>query len=244
MTEPFGHKRNNRPVASAAELSEAGAAAKEGSMPTPEPIEERADALPESAKRKQILDGARRVFFAQGFAAASMGEIARAAKVSKGTLYVYFDSKEALFTALVEETKRETAERATELDADDPDVANALTELGVRLIGKMVAPQHVAMVRMVIGAAEQFPELGRIFYDAGPGYGMKRLAAYLAHQHERGRLVVPDPETAAWQLNGMLNHPVSTRVLLAGGPVPDEPRIRSYAEDAVATFMAAYGPEK
>ena len=41
-----------------------------------------------------------------------MGEIAREAKVSKGTLYVYFDSKEALFAALIEESKRETAERA------------------------------------------------------------------------------------------------------------------------------------
>ena len=50
-------------------------------------------------------------FFAAGFDAASMGEIAREAKVSKGTLYVYFDSKEALFAALIEETKRATAER-------------------------------------------------------------------------------------------------------------------------------------
>ena len=72
---------------------------------------------------------------------------------------------------------------------------------------------------------------------------MKRLATYLALQHERGRLVVPDPETAAWQLNGMLTHPIS-RVLLAAGPVPDAARIRRYAEDAVATFMAAYGPQR
>jgi AcrR family transcriptional regulator len=230
MTERFGHKRNNLPAALAPMLSEAAAAAKERPMPTPEAIEEPADALPESAKRKQILDGARRVFFAQGFAAASMGEIARAAKVSKGTLYVYFDSKEALFSALVEETKRETAERATELDADDPDVAKVLTELGVRLVGKMVAPQHVAMVRMVIGAAEQFPELAEIFYLAGPDHGKRALAAYLEDQDRR------------WQLNGMLNHPVSTRVLLAGAPAPDDAAVRRYAEDAVATFMAAYGP--
>ena len=40
-----------------------------------------------------------------------MGEIAREAKVSKGTLYVYFDSKEALFAALIDESKRATAER-------------------------------------------------------------------------------------------------------------------------------------
>ena len=66
----------------------------------------------ESAKRRQILEGARRVFLGRGFDAASMGEIAREARVSKGTLYVYFDSKEALFAALIEESKRETAERS------------------------------------------------------------------------------------------------------------------------------------
>ncbi len=49
------------------------------------------------AKIRQILDGARAVFLAVGFDGASMNEIARAAGVSKGTLYVYFPSKVGLF---------------------------------------------------------------------------------------------------------------------------------------------------
>src|SRR5258708_19980290 len=60
----------------------------------------------DSAKRRQIIEGARRVFLAQGFDAASMGEIARAAGVSKGTLYVYFENKERLFDAVVGEECR------------------------------------------------------------------------------------------------------------------------------------------
>ena len=55
----------------------------------------------DGAKRRQIMDGASAVFLAQGFDAASMGEIARAAGVSKGTLYVYFENKEQLFEATV-----------------------------------------------------------------------------------------------------------------------------------------------
>ena len=47
----------------------------------------------DSAKRRQIVEGARNVFLAQGFDAASMNDIARAAGVSKGTLYVYFNNK-------------------------------------------------------------------------------------------------------------------------------------------------------
>src|SRR5262249_20915424 len=57
----------------------------------------------DSAKRKQILDGARRVFLDLGFDGASMGEIARVAGVSKGTLYVYFADKHHLFEAIVEQ---------------------------------------------------------------------------------------------------------------------------------------------
>ena len=67
----------------------------------------------ESAKRRQISWMARcAMFLAQGFDAASMGEIAREAGVSKGTLYVYFDSKEHLFQAIVEEDARPRPSRS------------------------------------------------------------------------------------------------------------------------------------
>src|SRR5438094_8564718 len=57
----------------------------------------------DSSKRRQILDGARKVFMDLGFDGASMGEIARAAQVSKGTLYVYFADKSTLFEAILEQ---------------------------------------------------------------------------------------------------------------------------------------------
>ena len=56
-----------------------------------------ATALDGSAKRRQIMEGARTVFLAAGFDGASMNDIARVAGVSKGTLYVYFDFEGAAF---------------------------------------------------------------------------------------------------------------------------------------------------
>jgi AcrR family transcriptional regulator len=199
------------------------------------------DAVAESAKRKQILDGARRIFFGRGFDATSMGEIAREAKVSKGTLYVYFDSKEALFSALIQESKGDSAERRLYLDDDDPDVEAALKGFAIRLIQKMAAPKHIALVRMVIGAAEQFPALARVFFEAGPAHGARRLAAYFAAQTQAGRLAVPDPEIAAWHFLGMCNHPTLIAVILAQEP-PSEARMARLADAAVATFLAAYAP--
>ena len=68
------------------------------------------------AKRQQILEGAKRVFLKMGFDAASMGAIAKEAGVSKGTLYVYFKSKEELFEAIVEEQRLQEAEQIFALD--------------------------------------------------------------------------------------------------------------------------------
>ncbi len=67
-------------------------------------------------KREQILDGAKRVFMEQGFDAASMNDITRAAGVSKGTIYVYFQNKEDLFGELIQRERL----RITESDPPRP----------------------------------------------------------------------------------------------------------------------------
>src|SRR5260370_28338744 len=76
----------------------------------------------DSAKRGQIMDGAREVFLSHGFDAASMGEIASKAGVSKGTLYVYFNGKEQLFEAIAHEACAAQAEGGFSLDPTDHDV--------------------------------------------------------------------------------------------------------------------------
>ena len=70
-----------------------------------------------SAKRRQIMDGARTVFLSAGFDGASMNDIARAAGVSKGTLYAYFNSKDELFEAIIRGEYAQSAERALHLPA-------------------------------------------------------------------------------------------------------------------------------
>src|SRR5437763_9530179 len=83
----------------------------------------------ESSKRRQILDAARKLFLDLGFDAASMGEIARAAGVSKGTLYVYFADKYALFEAIVERESLEQRKLAFDLDPAR-NVTKTLMEFG------------------------------------------------------------------------------------------------------------------
>ncbi len=154
----------------------------------------------DSSKRRQIVEGARQVFMEQGFDAASMGEIARVAGVSKGTLYVYFKHKEELFEAIVGQQCRAQAEQIFNLDPQDHDVEGILTRLGIAYAQFVCRPGGVSPIRAVIAIAERMPELGRKFYETGPAFGIAQLKAYLSAQVAAGVLEIEDCEIAAAQL--------------------------------------------
>src|SRR5260221_5094393 len=107
----------------------------------------------DSSKRRQILDGARKVFMDLGFDAASMNEIARSAGVSKGTLYVYFADKNRLFEAIIENEALEQGKVAFNLDPAR-DVTTTLTEFGQAYIQLLCRPGGGSATRTVMAIAE------------------------------------------------------------------------------------------
>src|ERR1700755_875610 len=118
----------------------------------------------DSSKRRQILDGARKLFLDLGFDAASMGEIARAAGVSKGTLYVYFADKNRLFEAIVEEETIEQRKVAFNFDPER-DIVTTLREFGLAYIQLLCRPGGGSGIRTVGATAERMPEVGRRYYE-------------------------------------------------------------------------------
>jgi len=194
----------------------------------------------DSAKRRQILDGARAVFLAQGFDAASMGEIAKAAGVSKGTLYVYFENKEELFEAIVHQQCDAQAEALFDLSADGEDVETVLTRLGIGFATFLCSPDQASPLRTVIAIADRMPEIGRQFYESGPACGIAMLAAYLERQVEAGVLKVEDCEVAAAQFLEACQATLFKPVLFNFAPPPSPERIEHVVKIAVRTFLAAY----
>ena len=200
----------------------------------------RADGPEDSAKRRQIMDGARAVFLAQGFDAASMGEIARAAGVSKGTLYVYFENKEQLFEAIVYEQCQTQAEGLFDLDPNDGDVEAVLTRLGVGLVNFLCQPGKASPLRTVIAIADRMPEIGKQFYESGPASGIAMLASYIQRQVDAGTLAVEDCEVAAAQFIDACQSTLFKPVLFNFAPPPPLARIEHVVRIAVRTFLAAY----
>jgi AcrR family transcriptional regulator len=193
----------------------------------------------DTAKRAQIIEGARRVFLAQGFDAASMGTIAREAGVSKGTLYVYFKSKEELFESIVEEEKRHQADQIFTIDDQAP-VETELRRLGAELARFLCRPGGVSTLRTVIAIADRMPELGAKFYQSGPATGIARLKHYLEIKVASGDLKPHDSEVAAAQfIDSCLSTTFKPMLFNFAGP-PDDARILHVVDMAVRTFLAAY----
>jgi AcrR family transcriptional regulator len=200
-----------------------------------------ADPSTDSSKARQILAGARKVFLRDGFDGASMNDIARVAGVSKGTIYVYFPSKEALFAALVREDKRLQAESLGAYDDHDGPVEQVLRRMGLGLMDVMLQQDHVAQARTVIAVAPKFPEIGRAFYDAGPQFGQDRFAAWLERKAAEGQVVVDDFPTAAAHFFNLVQGVLFRRMLFCAEPTPSREAIEATVDSAVRAFLAAYG---
>src|SRR5882724_9722969 len=198
-------------------------------------------AAADSVKRRQIIEGARTVFLTQGFDAASMSDIARKAGVSKGTLYVYFKSKDELFEAITEEQCGMQAERVFELDNADHDVAAVLSRLG-STFAQFMCNRSTSPIRTVIAIADRMPEIGRQFYETGPAVGIAKLSGYLRAQVDAGVLAI-DAEDCDIVASQFLESCLSTTfkpVLFNFAPPPPRERIDHVVAISVRAFMKAY----
>ncbi|MGO9741766.1 MAG: TetR/AcrR family transcriptional regulator [Roseiarcus sp.] len=199
----------------------------------------------DGVKRQQILDGARTVFLSDGFDGASMNDIARVAGVSKGTLYVYFESKEQLFEALIRHDKEQQPERlALSSPPQDTDARQFLGLYGRRLVAIMTKPEMIAQVRMVIAATGKFPRIGQAFYEAGPCYGVRVLSGHLKTLVDRGELEIDDIEVAALQFLEMSKAGLLNRVLFGAAERLAPEEIGARVDKAVDVFLEAYGARR
>jgi len=195
-------------------------------------------------KRRQILRGAWQVFLEQGFDAASMNAVCKAAGVSKGTIYVYFEHKEDLFFALVEDMRARFFRGISEPLAGPGCTEDRLRSYATGLARQLTSEEVVRAQRIVVAVVERMPHLGQRFYDAGARHVLNALSGWLAAEATAGRLRIDDPELAAQQFlelstAGLWRQRVFGRRLAP----PDEAEITRTAEAAVRVFLAAYGPE-
>jgi AcrR family transcriptional regulator len=200
-------------------------------------------------KRRAIVEAATTTFLRNGYLGTSMDEIAALAGVSKQTVYKHFTDKDHLFSevvvATVDEASDPVHDEVVEL-ADSGNLESDLRDLARRQLARVMQPRIMQLRRLVIGEAARFPELGRIFYDRGPGRTIATLAATFERLAARGALTLDDPVLAATQFNWLImSAPVNAAMLLGDDALADDawadPAVLDrHLDQGVRTFLAAF----
>jgi AcrR family transcriptional regulator len=136
-----------------------------------------------SARPEEILAAALDVFTDRGFAATKLEDVARRAGVTKGTIYLYYENKDALFKALVRQTIVPVIAQGEALAHSFTGSARDLFEQLVREYFRLVGDTPLSGIpRLMIAEAGNFPELARFYYEEVVTRGHRLMAGVL----ERG----------------------------------------------------------
>ena len=188
----------------------------------------------------ELLDVAAEVFIEHGFEGASTNEITRRANCSKTTLYTRYPTKEKLFLAVLERRMELIlSDFATTLQPDLP-IEQTLKEYGFQLMQLVLSENQIGMVRVISMEASRFPDLGKRFYELGPGRGVAILSNYMEEQIKRQRLVKEDPLTMAEHLMSLITGGY-VRWTVVG--LPDELSLKEKKQrisTVVEMFLRAY----
>jgi AcrR family transcriptional regulator len=133
-------------------------------------------------RRQQIITGALQAFSEKGYLGTTNKDIAQAARINSAALiYHYFENKEALFQAVIEENLPPVhmADQADFLKAQPPHVA--LMYIGTAIVQAMSQPQTLTLLRLVLAEALREPEVAQAVYQGGPAHVLAFLYDYFAY---------------------------------------------------------------
>jgi len=183
------------------------------------------------------------MFRAQGYDV-SMDVIAAAANVSKQTLYNQFGNKEELFKAMIADraAMMRAPLNASALERHPRDM---LTDVARQYYTHACGANEIGYYRMIIGASQQFPDIGKAYYEAGPKLMHEALALWMAREERLGRLDTGgDPHLAAEHFLALITGHIEAKGLLGVGMEMSPAEIERRARFCADVFMRAFGPQR
>lgn len=188
----------------------------------------------------QVLEGARKVFMADGFEGASVDDIAKQANVSKATLYSYFPDKRLLFM----EVANQECARQSQSAIDNIDMSAAprqvLSQAGRHFLRFITSKFGQQVFRICVAESDRFPEIGRAFYRSGPERMRAEMAEYFTGSIARGELKIDDLALAADQFGELCKADLWPRLMFGVIASVTEADIERVVDGAVETFLARY----
>ncbi|MDQ8730630.1 TetR/AcrR family transcriptional regulator [Bradyrhizobium sp. LHD-71] len=208
-------------------------------------LEERPSAAArKDARREQLLGAATEVFFKSGFAGASVDDVIAKVGGSKRTIYSYFGNKEQLFATIVEEISRRAMGPLADEDMRRESLEATLCEVGRRYIAVIMSPEALQLYRTIIGEGIRFPQLAKIFFEAGPGRASATLASVLQRMATAWGIHDENYKQLAEHFLGMIRDDLHLQVVLGLRPPPTEEEAEIAVRTAVKLFLRGVHPER
>jgi len=189
------------------------------------------------ARPAELVAAALEVFVEKGFAATKLADVARRAGVTKGTVYLYFDSKEALFKAVVRETIVPVIAQGEALARSFTGSARELVERLVREYWRLVGETALAGIpKLMMAEAATFPELTRFYYNEVVTRGHRLMAGVIERGVENGEFRPVDVMVAAKLAMSPLIHATVARRAFASC-MPEAFNVQQYLDTHIDLYL-------
>lgn len=191
------------------------------------------------AKRRAIVVAAGDLFLTKGFERASMDDVAKAAGVSKQTVYSHFQTKERLYAAVIRAVCEDYFPDAMTV-APSARIEERLVRIGHQFVRLISSEPAVNMFRMLVARAGESARLAQLFYEAGPELMSRSVRRVLDEAVRRGELRVSDTARATAHFASLLKGELHFKLSL-GLPVDlSEAAVDRHVKSAVALFLSHY----
>jgi AcrR family transcriptional regulator len=192
----------------------------------------------EAAKLLQLIDAAEDIFLQKGYHTATMSDVAKAAGMSKKTVYQLIDSKAELFAVLL-------AHHQSLLNFPEPlpdwPVSKILTEHLLCLARFLLSPEQISIIRLIMAEYTHSPDLGRVFHEKRFNKAKSKLETCLAGLTAEQGMKVKDVREMSAMLFGMAIGEFHLGVLIGFRTAPSKVALESRIRRAVDIFLTGCG---
>lgn len=214
------------------------APAKAASVAPPRSRKRRPSGPSTPGRRDEVVRAAAALFLQRGYDEVSIDDIVGRIGGSKGTIYAWFGGKAGLFEVVIREFCARTT-RDLEIEFDQSlSIEKQLTGFSSAFLNLILSEQSLSLHRLVVANTASFPELARIFYEAGPQAAYGTLAGWIGKQQGKGTIKAGDARQMATLHLDMLTGQHQLASLLGISEESTPAKVATTVRAAVGTFLA------